>query len=205
MSREAHVTQRRIHLLALLVAWVPLVSPSAERPLMELPRELVSVMRADERATRELHSLAETMYRMDQLTRAQHDCVLAANRTEFNEELASLVRSTLTMQEMQESLDYFRSEVGQKHLDAIDARENVSRAQWQQRRAFIDTRAGYLLITRALLTTSDEARRATQRISRRRLQDCERAIEASPKPPPDADADVRPSATGMRRSVTANS
>ena len=175
----------RAHLVLVVLSCAVLSARAAEPAEDALARQLVQVMQVDERAARQMHRLAEAQYRADTLTRAQHDCILAGNRTEFTERLASLASRGLTMQELRAAIAYFESDVGRRHLESIDDRTNVSSREWAQRRAFLDSSAGYALITRSLLNGS-QAQSLVRYLTSNRMHDCEAATEASPKPPREA-------------------
>ena len=78
--------------------------------------------------------------------------------------LVQIAKRELTPAEMEAAIAYFRSEVGSRHLEVIRATRNVGKASLNDQPsemraamlAFLDTPAGYRLVTRAMLTSSEE-------------------------------------------------
>ena len=140
----------------------------------ELARQLVEIMGADRRAADQMHGMADAQFRDGTIKLAQRECIRHVGREEFTERLANLVEQRLKPDEMRDGIAYFTSEVGRKHLAAIEQKASVAAEDWPERRAFLDTTAGYLLITRGLVTSSDEAARLVLLFTGRRFRECAR-------------------------------
>jgi hypothetical protein len=156
---------------ALLAGSPAIADDKAPKSLAE---ELVEVMGADQRAADTMHSLADAQFRDGTIKLKQRECIRHVGRNEFTERLARLVRK-LNPEEMRDAIAYFNSAVGRRHLEAIEQKANVTAEEWPQRRAFLDTTAGYVLLTRATLTDSSEATAVVNQVIRTRFYECEKS------------------------------
>jgi hypothetical protein len=157
-------TQRLQVALALLLCLAPLASravdPEWDRT-RALARELVSLMKLDEQAVQKTEALILARCRRESCDADLRQCLMKSDREYFAEDFAREARNALSPEEMQQAIDYFRTEAGLRHLDILRAEQGLgggetlfNQSDETRRRilAFLDTRAGYLLITRSVLT-----------------------------------------------------
>ena len=94
------------------------------------------------------------------------ECLLKVDRGHLTDMLVNFSIRELTSAEMEAATIYFRSETGERHRQVMRkelglSEESLSDQSLEMRTAmleFLDTPAGYRLVTRALLTNSDEVR-----------------------------------------------
>lgn len=173
ISEESHGWPRVFTTLFVLSFLAGPTSFADEKSPRELAVELVQVMGTDARAALGMHQRADRQFNEGTLKLAQRDCIRLVGREEFTERLASLVDRKLQRGELLDAIAYFRSPIGKRHLAAIENKSNATAEDWPERRAFLDTPAGYLLLTRGLLTNSSELSRAVDMTIRDRFYECE--------------------------------
>jgi hypothetical protein len=167
-----------IALLALLL--IPGTPTRAEESPRELGRQLVRVMGVDEHAALGVQrSVSQNV--LGEAGESQRECIRRIGRDEFTESLGSIAAGDLTPSEMLDAIQYFLSPIGIKHLRTIREQpgatrvsmSSFSREDQSAMRAFLDTMAGYRLMTRGLLTSSPEARSLFDRKVREALRKCQ--------------------------------
>jgi hypothetical protein len=129
----------------------------------ELAQELIAVTKVDEQAAQKVEKLILARCQVEKCDADLRECLMKIDKHFFTLFLQSDFRDELTAEETRQSIAYFRTETGQKHLDILRAEQGLGGSdtlfnQSAETRAgmlaFLDTRAGYLLITRSLLTNS---------------------------------------------------
>jgi hypothetical protein len=125
-----------------------------------LARELIATMKLEEQALQKAEARILAHCRHKKCDADLRQCLMKIDRQYFVDFTVSDVTRELTVTEMREGIAYFKSEPGLKHLDVLRAEQGLGgndtifnqtpeiRARML---AFLDTRAGYLLITRAVL------------------------------------------------------
>lgn len=147
-------------LIGLLFATPGLAADSRE----EAAQNLIRAMRADELVAQ----LAERYVRRNcEHRKCEVDltvCLATMDRGEIVRTLVNIATRELTPAETEAATAYFHTEAGARHLDVIRATQYVGEASMNDQKpeirtamlAFLDTSAGYRLVTRAMLTNSDE-------------------------------------------------
>lgn len=126
-----------------------------------LARELVATMKIDEQANQKVEKRILDRCRAEKCDADLRQCLMKFDRQDVTEDLESDAVKELTADEMRDAIAYFRSEAGLKHLDILRAEQglggedtifNQTPGTRARMLAFLDTRAGYLVITRGVLT-----------------------------------------------------
>lgn len=170
--------------LASLLCGLCLVAPGAQAgdPGSDLALQLIRAMKVDEQAAMKVHNLAASRWRSGNITEQQRDCALKVSQTDFTDMLMHFARRELTPAEMQAAIEYFKSTTGMKHIEVMRAEQGLAATSFFKQDpddqakmlAFLETPAGYRLITRGLLTTSTEASNYVDRRRRSVTRDCGR-------------------------------
>jgi hypothetical protein len=125
-----------------------------------LARELIATMNLEDQAVQKAEARILAHCRQIKCDADLRQCLMKIDREYFVTFTVSNVSHELTVTEMKEAIAYFRSEPGLKHLDVLRAEQglgghdtifNQTPAIRARMLTFLDTRAGYLLITRAVL------------------------------------------------------
>ena len=156
---------RSVGVLWLVIA-IASTSSQAEESRRELAEELIRAMKADEQAMELAEKQILSRCRYEKCDDELRQCLFKFDRYEFMSTLLSIAERELTPAEMKAGITYFRTEIGEKHRQVLRAEQGLAKAslsdQIPEERAamlaFLDTPAGYLLVTRALLTNSDKVR-----------------------------------------------
>lgn len=131
-----------------------------------LARELISVMKLDEQAIQKVEKRILDRCRAEHCDADLRQCLMKFDRQLITLYLESDVVKELRPDEMRDAIAYFRSETGLKHLDILRAEQGLGGDQTLFNQtpetrarmiAFLDTRAGYLVITRGVLTNRANA------------------------------------------------
>ena len=139
----------------------------------QLARELIAVMKIDEQAVQKVERLILARCRVEDCDADERQCLMKLDKDYFTTFIESDAVKEFTADEMKEAIRYFRSETGLKHLDILRAEQGLGGSdtlfnQSAETRAgilaFLDTRVGYLLITRSVLTNN-----ANQRVAGRAI------------------------------------
>jgi hypothetical protein len=154
---------RSIGILSLVLGIAP-TSSQADEARHALAEELVRTMKADEQASQRIERIIIARCREEQCDDELRLCLFKIDHNELMLYLVSFAERELTPEEMKAAIAYFRSEIGEKHRQVMRAEVGLSKAtlydQTSEARAamlaFLDTPAGYRLVTRALLTNTDK-------------------------------------------------
>lgn len=128
----------------------------------DVARDLIATMKLDEQAAQKAEAAVLAWCRAKECDADMRRCVLKFDREEITRNLVVDAENALTVDEMREAIAYFRTETGLKHLDVLRAEQGLggdatfsNQAPGDRARmlAFLDTRAGYLIITRSVLTS----------------------------------------------------
>lgn len=150
-------------LLGLLLGLAPVAGWTVDpewRRTQALARELIDRMKLDEQAVQKVERLILARCHSQTCDADQRQCLLKIDREEFAQDFAHTAEKELTPEEMRQAIAYFRTEAGLHHLEILRAEQGLGGQetlfnQSSQTRArilaFLDTRAGYLLITRSVL------------------------------------------------------
>jgi hypothetical protein len=129
----------------------------------ELARELIAVTKVDEQAVQKVEKLILARCQVEECDADLRECLMKIDKDYFTRFLEVDFRNELTVEETRQAIAYFRTETGLKHLDILRAEQglggsdtlfNQSAGTRAGILAFLDTRVGYLLITRSVLTNS---------------------------------------------------
>jgi hypothetical protein len=126
-----------------------------------LARELVSVMKLEDQAVQKVEGRILAQCRREKCDADMRQCLMKIDRRDFVGSVGRALRRELTTDEVTQAIAYFKTEAGLKHLDILRAEQglggsdnvfNQAPAIRAGILAFLDTRAGYLLITRSVLS-----------------------------------------------------
>lgn len=156
-------TWRGFGTFCLVLGFAP-TSLQADDSRHALAEELVRTMKADEQAAQRIEKIIVDRCRDEQCDDELRQCLFKLDRNELLSDLTYLAERELTPEEMTVATTYFRSEIGERHRQVMRAEVGLSKAtlydQPAEARAamlaFLDTPAGYRLVTRALLTNTDK-------------------------------------------------
>lgn len=154
---------RGFGVLCLILGVAP-TSSQADESRHALAEELVRTMKADEQAAERIEKIIIARCREEQCDDELRLCLFKIDRNELLSDLAYFAERELTPEEMTAATAYFRSDIGEKHRQVMRGEVGLSKAtlydQAPEARAamlaFLDTPAGYRLVTRALLTNTDK-------------------------------------------------
>jgi hypothetical protein len=130
-----------------------------------LAAELVATMKIDEQASQKVENEILAWCHANKCDADLRRCLMKFDREEITEDLEDAASSALTPDEMKAAIAYFRTETGLKHLDVLRAERglggdatlfNQSPEDRARMLGFLDTRAGYLIITRQVLTSQTD-------------------------------------------------
>ena len=167
-----------------LITGVLVALPShAADARVEAAKNLVYAMRADEQAAQLAERYVRDACRNRTCKVDLTKCLAAIDRERILDRLVSLAKRELTVAEMDAGTAYFRSDVGRKHLEIMRATRNLGKGTLNDQKpedraamlAFLDTSAGYRLVTRSLLTNSTEVNQMVGRERSEALWECDPA------------------------------
>jgi len=146
----------------------------------ETAEELIRAMRADELIAQLVERSVRSQCEFKRCEVDLNVCLTNLDRTEIISTLVRIARRELTPAEMKAAIAYFQSEVGSRHLEVIRASKNIGEGSLNDQKpdtraamlAFLDTPAGYRLVTRGMLTNSEEANWLVLRNAGRVLELC---------------------------------
>lgn len=149
-----------------LIAGAAQMSLRASEASGPLAAELIRTMNADIQATELVEKQILDRCRVENCDADLRECLLKIDRNFLMYRLARFAMRELTPEEMAAATTYFRTETGEKHRQVMRKDLGLSKATLSDQTpevraamlAFLDTPAGYRLVTRALLTNSDEVR-----------------------------------------------
>jgi len=149
-----------------LVVGIEIASAQASQESRALAEELIRTMKADDQILELAEKQILSRCRSEKCDDELRQCLFKFDRDEFMGTLVYFTARELTPAEMQAAISYFRSEVGDKHRQIMRTELGLAKPtltdQTPEARAamlaFLDTPAGYRLVTRALLTNSDKVR-----------------------------------------------
>ena len=141
---------------------------------------LIHAMRADEQAAQLVERYVRDACRDSECKVDLTKCVAAIDREGITDRLVRLANRELTPSEIEAGTTYFRSEIGIRHLEVLRATRGLGKATLNDQKpevrtamlAFLDTSAGYRLVTRSLLTNSTEVNQMMNRERRRVFLEC---------------------------------
>ena len=107
-------------------------------------------------------------------------CLTTMDRAFIEYWLVGIAKRELTTAEMEAATLYFRSDTGMRHIEVIRANLGIGKASLNDEKpeiraamlAFLDTPAGYRLVTRAVLTNTDAVNTIIRWQSREVLVKC---------------------------------
>jgi hypothetical protein len=146
--------------MAPMAAWS--VDPARD-VARELAWELVGLMHLEEQAQQKVERQILARCRVEKCDADLRQCLMKPDDSYYMEYVVSEAVQELTPDEMRQAIAYFRTESGLKHLDILRAEQGLggsdtlfSQDDATRARilAFLDTRAGYLVITRSVLLNS---------------------------------------------------
>ena len=154
---------REFGVLCLVLSVVPTVS-QADESRHALAEELVRAMKGDEQAAQRIEKIIIDQCHEEHCDDEARQCLFKIDRNELLSDLTYFAERELTPGEMAAATAYFRSEIGEKHRQVMRAELGLSKATLYDQApevraamlAFLDTSAGYRLVTRALLTNTDK-------------------------------------------------
>jgi hypothetical protein len=170
----------RIGILWLTVA-AALTNVAQARDSRHKPAEdLIHAMKADEQAWQLVEKQILVLCQPKKCSREEQQCLFKIDADYFLDRLVSLAERELTPAEMEAGATYFRSEIGMKHREVMRAEQGLAKATLNDQApdvraamlAFLDTSAGYRLVTRALLTNSVEVNKLITLRARITFYDC---------------------------------
>ncbi len=151
-------------LVLTLLALVGVDSCPAADPQYELENslagDLLAIMKVEDQAVQKVERRILARCREEKCDADMRQCLMKIDRQDFSAFVGSDLRHELTADEMKQAIAYFKTEAGLKHLDILRAEQGLGGTdtvfnQTPEIRArilaFLDTRAGYLLITRSVL------------------------------------------------------
>jgi hypothetical protein len=131
----------------------------------ELARELIVITKVDEQAAQKVEKLILARCQVEKCDGDLRECLMKIDRDYLTLLQESAFKDELTAEETRQAIAYFRTETGQKHLDILRAEQGLGGSdtlfnQSPETRAgilaFLDTRVGYLLFTRSVLTNTTQ-------------------------------------------------
>jgi hypothetical protein len=163
-----------------LVIGVAITSTQASEESRVLADELVRTMKADDQVIELAEKLILSRCQVEKCDEELRQCLFKFDREEFMGKLVHIAEREFTPAEMKAGITYFRTEIGEKHRQVMRAELGLAKAslsdQIPEERvamlAFLDTPAGYRLVTRALLTNSDQVRGMILNLAGRAFDRC---------------------------------
>jgi hypothetical protein len=145
-----------------------------------LARELVDVMRLAEQAEELIEKQILARCHREKCDNEAMTCMLKLDREELVRHFLNIAKMELTIEELRAAVGYFRTEVGEKHRQILRAERGLARTSLAEQSpedrqimlAFLDTRAGYLLFTRAVLTNTSQVNALIRRTAFLAWDDC---------------------------------
>lgn len=165
-----------------LITGLLLVVPvQAGNPGGASPEDLIHAMRADEQAARLIERSVRDDCRYQKCKVDLTKCLMTIDREDLMSSLVSLAKRELTPAEIEAGTTYFRSDIGARHLEFMWATRETGKTYLNDQEstvraamlAFLDTPAGYRLVTRSLLTNSTEFNRMVRLKSRLVFYECQ--------------------------------
>jgi len=164
-----------------LVIGVAFTGAQASEESRSLAEELIRTMKADDQILELAEKQILSQCRYEKCDDELRQCLFKFDRDEFFGILVYFAERELTPVEMQAAITYFRSEVGDKHRQIMRTELGLAKAtlndQTPEARAamlaFLDTPAGYRLVTRALLTNSEKVRQLIRHQARGAFYRCQ--------------------------------
>lgn len=159
---------RRACVLMAVAVLQPLAGWAAEPSDIDedaLASELIATMKIDEQAMQLVENRLLAWCRDEKCDADLRQCVLKFDREEITAFMVSDARSELTPDELRQAIAYFRTETGLRHLDILRAERglggdatlfNQTPEDRARMLAFLDTRTGYLIFTRHVLTNESD-------------------------------------------------
>ena len=168
---------------ALVVGLLLAIPAHAGYPGDEVAEDLIRAMRVDELVAQLVERDVRSECRVRKCAVDLKACLKTINRDEIMMWLVFVVEDELTPAEMKAATAYFRSDVGMRHREVIEATRNVGKASLQDQPPeirtvmlkFLDTPAGYRLVTRAVLTNTERVDRIIERQASDVLNACQPA------------------------------
>jgi hypothetical protein len=163
-------TRSRWHGFVVCGALAPMLASAADPPWKisrDLARELIETTRVDAQAVQKVEAQILARCQIEECDADLRSCLMKIDREYFSSLLEHEFEQALTADEMRQAIAHFRTETGLKHLEILRAEQGLGGketlfSQTPEVRAailaFLDTRAGYLLITRGVLRQSADAR-----------------------------------------------
>jgi hypothetical protein len=154
----------------------------------QLAAELIRAMRADRLAAERVEVMLLDRCKEAGCDADHRQCLKKPHPEDFVEYFSGRLARELSDAEMLTALQYFESEVGDKHIAVLrgevgQSRETLFNQQPQDRArmlAWLDTRPGYVLVTRGFLTRTSEINNWIGMRVRRAWFDCLESAELQP-------------------------
>jgi hypothetical protein len=158
----------RLNLLAMILALclapaMICAGESAHDQERRLAQELVAAMKIEEQFLQKVEARILARCHVDGCDQDLRQCLLKPPDLEYlRSRLETIATREFSPEDLREGIAYFRTETGLKHLDILRAEQGLGGSETlfnQEARtragilAFLDTRVGYLLITRSVLTS----------------------------------------------------
>jgi hypothetical protein len=142
--------------------------------------ELIRAMRADRLAAERVELMLLDRCKAEGCDADHRACLRKPHPEDFVEHFSSRLARELSAEELRAALDYFESEVGDKHIGVLRgevglSRETLFNQQPEDRArmlAWLDTKPGYLLMTRGFLTRTSEINNWIAVRARRAWSEC---------------------------------
>lgn len=155
---------------ALVIGVLVALPATATDSRREVAENLVHAMRADEQVAQLVERYVRDACRDGSCMVDLTKCLGAIDRNRVMDRLVTIARRELTSSEMEAATVYFRSDVGMRHSEVMKTSRGLSKASLNEQSpevraamlAFLDTSAGYRLVTRSILTNSTEVNRIIQ-------------------------------------------
>ena len=166
--------------LSLILGFLLAIPAFAGKSTHEPAENLVRAMKVEELVARLVERDVRWRCEIEKCEIDLKVCLATMDRAFIEYWLVGIAERELTTAEMEAATAYFRSDTGMRHIEVIRATLGIGKASLNDEKpeiraamlAFLDTPAGYRLVTRAVLTNTDAVNSIIRWQSREVLGKC---------------------------------